>query len=252
MALVTQYALGAGVPEAPEDPLLAWHARARAEHIEPDQLEWRDGRVQALDWRMPGLLISVRVNLDLGGTPLLAQHAKIHGERFHALISGMRDRHHAGAKVWRRAKKDKLAGLSLDDRWRQEANARMAGMRYLVWVTATTASTAAQWRKLMRTWRKHPPYYRVAYWPELDNTPMAAMAYEPIPGDAVGMLSALRWLPTAEPALLSQTVMRMRLRLRGRTPTAPINTEDKPLYQWLFDDYRRATKAATYAALYGG
>lgn len=252
------YALGPGksVEPAP-DPLLAWHAAARAEHLELTNVEWRDGELHAADWEAPGMLMSVRANLTQDRASAVV--AKTYGDRFNAILSAMQER---AADNYRRApgyrwqyNKPPKYGTAADVKMRQQALERVNGMRFLAWGTLRDETTPAQWRKVQRTWRKHVLFDRVAFWTEADNSTIAGIAHNPLPPDKVGILSAIRWLPNAAPALLGMVTARLRLRLRGRVPGnlggQSAANKPKPSYQWIFDDYQRLNKAAEYGRMYG-
>lgn len=247
--MARKYTLGPGAP----DPLLAWHAAARAEHMELAQFEWRDGEVHAADWEANGMLMSVRANLILDRTvaPPTATVAKIHGDRFTAVYSAKRERA-ANKRPWGQ-KTTSLDGTAADAKLRQETLTIVNGMRFLIWGTLLDDLTPSQWKKVTRTWRKHVQHDRVAFWSEVDGSPVAGTAHNPRSPDSVGIVSAIRWIPNAEPALLGMVAARMRLRLRGRVPVNAGGRAavDKPIYQWLFDDYQRACAPVAYDVTHG-
>lgn len=259
-----RYALDLPSCEAPvpfepgPDPLLAWHAAARAEHIEPFNFEWHGGEVRAVDWHANGMLMSARANLmlDNAGVPPSGATTKIHGDRFNAIYSAMRERAASARRPttgYRKAPKD---GTAADVLMRQQTLDKVSEMRFLVWGTLEDEVTPSQWKKVQRTWRKHVLHDRVAFWSESDNSAIVGVAHNPLPPDPIGILSAIRWSPDAEPATLSLIAARMRLRLRGRVPSnlggqASAN-KPRPSYQWILDDYQRVNKAAEYGRMYGG
>lgn len=253
MAVTKVYVLGPGkraattVPFEPADPLLRWHAAARAAHIEPHHFKWYDGEVFAVDWQAPGMLMSVRANLlpELGrGRPEPHAFAQwgpegrvVFDARFSALCA---------------AKRRSLMSAAPLRTTVQAAREQVDQMRFLIWGTLVDDLTPAQWRRVTR-WRKHEQYDRIAFWSETDGSLIAGVARNPTAPSTIGIVSAIRWIPNAEPAVMNFVAARMRLRLRGRV-AANLGGQaavDKPIYQWLFDDYRRVTKADEYGRMYG-